>query len=54
MAQWLILIPAAVIVGRLCKRCDIDFSLDWSSFLDMKEWKRLFDVNSNLFFDPHA
>lgn len=49
MAQWLILIPAAVIVVRLCKRCDIDFSIDWTTFLDMKEWKRLFDVNSNLF-----
>lgn len=49
-AQWLILVPTAFIVVRLCRYHGIKFELRRAEFLNVQEWKRLFDVNSNLFF----
>lgn len=49
LAQWIILLPAAAVVARVCRKHGIGFSLNWSDFFDMREWRRLFGVNSNLF-----
>lgn len=49
LAQWIILIPAAVVVARVCRKQGIVFALNWRTFFDMREWRRIFGVNSNLF-----
>lgn len=49
-AQWMILVPTVFIVVRLCRHHDIKFKIRFQEFINAREWKRLFDVNSNLFF----
>lgn len=50
VSQWFVLIPAAFILARICRAHDIRFVFSRRQFFLAREWKRLFGVNSNLFF----
>lgn len=49
-AQWLILVPAILIVARLCRRHEVSLRSDSRQFLSTDGWKQMINVNSNLFF----
>lgn len=49
-SQWIIIIPAIAMTLRLCRKHDIKLSINRELFLDSDEWKKIFSVNSNLFF----
>ena len=50
VAQWLVLVPAVWIVVRLARRHGLSFSGGKKTFFVWSGWRRLFGVNSNLFF----
>ncbi len=50
VAQWLILVPAWWLVVRLCRKHDVSVYPDKRIILDRQGWKKMFGVNSNLFF----
>lgn len=50
MAQWVIILPAAWLAHSLCKKNEIKLTIDHSLYDKAGEWKKLFSVNSNLFF----
>lgn len=49
-AQWLILLPAAIMARRLSRRHGVVLSFSFPVFFDSGEWKLMLGVNSNLFF----
>ncbi len=50
-AQWLILLPAVWIVVRLCRNHGVRLKKRKSASRSVKgDWKKMFNVNSNLFF----
>ncbi len=49
-AQWAIIIPAIILALRLCRKHGIKLRLGRELFCDSGEWKKIFSVNSNLFF----
>ncbi len=49
-AQWLILIPALWLAFRLCRKNGISLRFGRSKFDGREEWRKMFSVNSNLFF----
>lgn len=49
-AQWVIIIPALVMAIRLCRKHGIVLKFNRELLSDSRDWKRMFSVNSNLFF----
>lgn len=50
LAQWIIIIPAIVMALKLCRSHGIVLNPDRKLFSDAEAWKKMFGVNSNLFF----
>lgn len=49
-AQWVIIAPAIVMAYRLCRKHGVVLRFNRDVFADAEDWKRMFSVNSNLFF----
>lgn len=49
-AQWVIIIPAVIMAVRLCRKHSIPLRINREIISDSEDWKRMFSVNSNLFF----
>lgn len=49
-AQWVVVIPALVMAAHLCRRHDVVLKIDRGIFSDAANWRKIFSVNSNLFF----
>ncbi|MCM1489933.1 MAG: MATE family efflux transporter [Muribaculum sp.] len=49
-AQWVIIVPAIVMAFRLCRKHGVVLRFNRDVFADAEDWKRMFSVNSNLFF----
>lgn len=49
-AQWVIIVPAIVMAFRLCRKHGVVLRFNRDIFADAEDWKRMFSVNSNLFF----
>lgn len=50
LAQWAILVPAAMLVRGVCRRNGIRLGFCREFWTDREAWRRIFSVNSNLFF----
>lgn len=50
LAQWMILLPAAIMVRGMCRRRGVRMSVGKELWTDTGAWRLIFSVNSNLFF----
>lgn len=49
-AQWVIIVPAILMACRLCRKHGVVLKFNREVFANSEDWKRMFSVNSNLFF----